>query len=280
MNLNHSKPLSQKGFSVVEILAGLAIGTVLTLGAGSLIASTQKVATSSEIRFWMNQTLIETKRAIFSDVAWSQTIYHSSNNSLACLRLNASGERQLCAPTTNPTVIRVLAADGSTLIDSSNPRAGFSKNGAPCTDFDATLGSDQCPLRVEIGVRIICDSSKPETCYNPEPQIEIKTIYKPRDLSYIMRSGNSTELITRKLDFTQLEETCRNLMGASWDNGRCEFTVLHASCPAGQFLSGYSEAGELICQTFQTQDCPSGRILTGFEADGRPICETCRLQTN
>ncbi len=72
-------------------------------------------------------------------------------------------------------------SNGSGVFINQSPSNGFDLNGRPCTQFDAYLGNNQCPIKIDLYWKAICPFN--ERCTTPLTSLDVQFQYKPRDYS-------------------------------------------------------------------------------------------------
>jgi len=162
------------GFTLIEILAVLAIGTVVTL-AGIYIfdfTATQqhRAITLTNIDVFRRNLVM----ALNSEKAWSRTKAGALNSTgMTCLN---SGT----ACTQSGLVIKKRAfalydSVGGLVYDATRPENGVNSQGVPCNTFSAS-GNSACPFRFDLDWSAICD---PANCVSPQIEISAKLVFAP-----------------------------------------------------------------------------------------------------
>jgi prepilin-type N-terminal cleavage/methylation domain-containing protein len=146
--------LKQKGFTLIETIVAMTIASIFVSGMTVYYQHSQKILKSESIKGSSLSVRLNLQSLISDTSAWNMT---SSKSSFNC----TSGSS--CP---NSNVFPIYDGRDQLYYDSSNPAAGFSYSGEPCT----TYPSATCPIRAHITFSPLC-----MTC-NPK-QINVNAIF-------------------------------------------------------------------------------------------------------
>lgn len=175
-----------RGFTLIEIMVTIAIGTIGILGATALFSDMFKI----QKRASTMQTIGQMRGALMSAVvnagaggagtsAWELSIADASgatgNPLLACLRNNTP-----CLKDVTPAIrLNIKDAAGNELFYSRTATRGFNSNGLLCNTFSIVIPDPQCPFSWNIGVTARCVGTDKPSCVNPIVEIDGKLQYAP-----------------------------------------------------------------------------------------------------
>ena len=147
------KATTTGGFSLVEILIGLAISSTLVLGVGNVIASWGQLQQRQNLTSIFNQNRINVQNAINSDIAWQKTT-NLNPTTMSCL--SSSGG---CGAVVAPQVFNLVDATGAPVIyNGSNGYTGYNLNGSLCVSSCpiqlVLTWKPQCNLVVDPGCKV------------------------------------------------------------------------------------------------------------------------------
>jgi len=249
------------GFTLPEILVATSISGLVAAGALELIVQSKRTSVNSENKTWIAIRRADFDRYLHSSTGWSDVL--AQNPSMACLT-SASG----CPSITTPQPLKLPTSDG-TVLDGANPGTGMTSSGLYCTTFDPNVGSDACPIGLDLKWEALCDSS---ACIHPQPKLTIGFKKKiPSQSLQNMPSYNLVYYRDSKLD--SLNVVCAS-MGGTLTGTTCTIASLQSSCnpSSGQFVTGFDSSGAVICGSPNPGSCPAGQIAVGFNSDGTIAC--------
>jgi type II secretory pathway pseudopilin PulG len=162
---------SKNGYSLVEVLAGVAITSVLFLGVSASVVQFSKQQQHLSARLTAMTTTMNLRRTIANDSALMNTLFNPKNSAFDCMRdgtlepLTGSDSNLSGCAGKSGTLNHLISSSGQELSDLSDPTAGFTVAGEPCTGF----GKDPlCAVRAHIDVKFVCDSASAATCLKPQ----------------------------------------------------------------------------------------------------------------
>ncbi|MFP5520675.1 MAG: prepilin-type N-terminal cleavage/methylation domain-containing protein [Bdellovibrionia bacterium] len=169
MKYKKQSPLNQKGFSLPESLAAVALLTVVATVSIELANLQRKTFSSNSIHASMTSLRENIVNNISSQHSWDVT--KSRNSSLKC-----NTEFPSTCNHGDGGLIDVYTRDGKILVHSSNPNAGFNLRGQSCNGF-VSEGSRDCPVRVEVSWSASCSGSS--ECRFPSEIVKVDFKYAP-----------------------------------------------------------------------------------------------------
>jgi type II secretory pathway pseudopilin PulG len=275
---NHRR---KNGFTIVETLMVLAIGTMVGLGVAVPMLQAQKANKRIVTAFWLDQMKAEMISYVNGGKSWTNTV--TNNAALACITSTTTA----CTPMAAPAALDLYdgvngagAPNGNLAFQGTNPAFGFTGDGRTCTTFSSTTGNDLCPFGVTLRYQFICKAP----CWKPDVKVMVSLTYNPQtktDLAY--NTSDFAFNVLRGQQANRLIETCISL-GGTWmysTNGNsvgefCQFSLNDTtSCPIpGQVLSGFDASGNKICiDPGSTIQCNPPTMMTGINpGNGEPIC--------
>jgi type II secretory pathway pseudopilin PulG len=125
-------------------MIAIAIIAISALALITSLLSARRDLNHVQINTTMNLVRMQILSHMKNDSAWKATVDDTTNSSLNCIRTNTS-----CAvATTRP--FKLNDSSGSLIYDSTLPSSGFGMNGVSCSTYNDLLGSDNCPIRVDL----------------------------------------------------------------------------------------------------------------------------------
>ncbi len=194
--MSHFKPykLTQKGFSILEVLVATGLMAIISLG---LVTMFQNMAIEQK-RINLFNTLRELKSrmefVVRDQNAWVKTINDTSNPSLSCL-INSTICTVQDPATGSPTKIVLSDAAGNRVFDlldwTGAGASGFTENGTPCTTFSSAAGAgvDSCPISYRLVYLMFCTNGA-TTCSNPQIKVTGRLIFNPHPQGILNRFRN------------------------------------------------------------------------------------------
>lgn len=232
------KRINSNGFSLIEVMIGLGIMSVIMFGMMSITLLTLKQQTQSNVTFQADTTRRNLMRAINSPDGWKNTISDPLNSqvcsgpSVNCNPLSCLTNTATCVSGAGGSIFSVRDSQPYT-VGSNQPAIydwsgsnGLTSQGTPCTGFSPTPGSgnDQCPLRYEITWIAECNQPLGTPCGSAfvQPKITVKAAYNALTPSRAIafNSGNYSAVFYQGADTTNctwqsnalgLVETCGNV---------------------------------------------------------------------
>jgi prepilin-type N-terminal cleavage/methylation domain-containing protein len=182
------KKRNQKGFSLLEMVVTVAIGSVMTLGFGSLLSWTANLQTQAVSKLNIENFKQQMMVNLADDTAWLNTVAGNGTNSMACL-VNVTDCTTNGLPFGPPIEKRsfmLFDKDNQVLFDSTVPSNGLTAKGTPCNavsappGYDGVNGNDQCPYRYELHWSAVCSGTDPaRPCTNPQVKISAFLLHSP-----------------------------------------------------------------------------------------------------
>lgn len=184
----------RRGFSLVETM----FVTGIVLISGMALATFSNSAASFEKQMKARSGLLQVRAEVVSYLskqdAWAytvSTVNESRNPDLACIRDGVA-----CTPGTYP--LSLYRVDGTVLIDSGNPQAGFTSDGVACSTFVqsespgtspsgslSTSGEDQsvttCKYRFNVSWSPICPTTG--DCTRPQVAVKVRMLASSQDIN-------------------------------------------------------------------------------------------------
>ena len=184
----NNNSMNQKGFSLIQGLVAVGIMSLVAMSVAGLFTQMAANQKRNNIIFMLQNKKLNLEQSLRDDRTWQKILAHDNNQGqLQCLR-----KMQDCMETAKelpdpPGELIPIIVDGSNrvLVDSTitgNNIGGMTYQGTLCQEFvDRDVyfsenGNDQCPLRLEVRWRPICDKETDTSCLNP--QIQITGSYK------------------------------------------------------------------------------------------------------
>jgi len=191
----------KRGFTLIEMMISSMLFAVIAIGVTTYILYMTRFQHAQTFRKAVDDILLNIAQNVQDDRAWTNTVAHASNTSLACLKDRgdvADASNNGCIDEVNATdtaaeegAQTILLMNGQTtpatptvfydpkdklglVTDPALP--GFSLNGKSCNTFVDPAVNDQCPLWANIYWEPVCDSSIANGCRYP--LIRVKTIMK------------------------------------------------------------------------------------------------------
>jgi len=184
--------VSQSGFTLVETLVSIGIGTFLLGSIGALVAWTmqnQSHAMAVGQIEMMKQIILKN---LDNDAAWMNTITKNS----AAAKMDCLVKLTPCTTTGAPggppmTDVNFALYDsgGKIYHDATDPAAGFDQRGNSCNGWSAA-GNDQCPFRFDLKWSAVCAVG---SCVAPQVMVSGTLLYRPS-------AGNPSRMILNPLN--------------------------------------------------------------------------------
>lgn len=155
----------------------------------------------------------------------------------------------------------------------TNPNAGFTLQGVPCTReqaFSETKGSDQCPFRYNVYLlsHVFVNNAWVDT-------LRFELLFRPRNLSLVLKEKDEryTFNLVRNVDENNVEASCKSLNGVySKETGQCSVSLAQEiACPSGQSYRGPT-GSHCATSAITAKTCASGQAIYGFDSQGNAIC--------
>lgn len=191
----------QSGFGLPEVLIAIVILSVVSVGITRLFSSSLKL----QLRSNTTSSLDSLKRDFISyvnnDSAWQYTVADAVNANMACLKNSLACTHNGNSTTGSPAGIPLSsqpfrlrdAANGIVYDAVTDPTAGYTMNGSPCTGFSSS-GNDSCPIQYTLTWSAICTGS----CINPQIRVSARLDFQPSSASRnlaLNRDNYSAEFI-------------------------------------------------------------------------------------
>ncbi len=175
------KRLHQSGFTLVETMIAIGLGSILALGVSTLLSWTVQIQTAA-----MTQAVLEAFQQnmiknLASEAAWRNTLSAGAATGMGCLtNLNpcTTDDTPGGPPIQDrPFVLYSVGGvnPGSVIFDSTNPSNGLTSKGIPCNTFSAA-GNDACPFRYDLKWSAVCT---PGNCVSPQVVVNAILMYRP-----------------------------------------------------------------------------------------------------
>lgn len=165
-NMNRRKS-GQGGFTLIELLITLGItsaGTVAVLtliDRGVVLPGRTQVERAEDIKALNLMTILT------NSLAWRTT--SEANTNLGVFRCTVPEKGKPKPENSCPTsfeqgaekTFAVFGPDGQVFYDPRRTDAGFTADGVPCTGYSRTQVNPNCPSRIELSWRAICENCSP-----------------------------------------------------------------------------------------------------------------------
>lgn len=175
--------MKNRGFTLVEMLIAVAIGTVVLLAAVSIVNPLMQMKGHIDKSAGLHMISTYMRECVSNDEAWTNTVQDTANTSMECLRnpsmrcRNRAGgyfrlRGTLLAPGGGPSD---CMTNTNTLPTST---LGFMDDGRTCDTFNASIGNDNCPYKFNMYWEARCPSNEAE-CFNPMVAVIGQMVYEP-----------------------------------------------------------------------------------------------------
>ncbi len=223
MDLKNSYNLkisNSRGSILIQVIMGMFILTLMSLGMLSMIETSMRARSLIDIKMMLDNIRTEAFKNITSKDSRLQT----ENNHLNFIKT--------CDPVAPPAVppegcsdlyegvVKYFDNYGEVYNDSTDATSGFNIQGFPCTTFDSLAGNDACPFRMEIRWRAACvPTAAAGTCPKPKMFYLVKFHYKPfkKTLPLNIVRYNFDQMLVTTASTTEGpatdEESCTRLSG-------------------------------------------------------------------
>nr|BDT27732.1 prepilin-type N-terminal cleavage/methylation domain-containing protein [Bacteriovorax sp. HI3] len=227
--------VNQRGFSLTEILIGMGLLSVLSLGVASMMKNMMSGQVTSEtkmeeleMRRILTTTLADKKACenTFKNFSLGQVITQIKNSSGAIIYEVGKkyGNNSLAITSMKTEDTNIVGSDGTRTVE-----------------LVVTL---ERMKKMAIG-----------KVKNFTIQLQVVAATSTGPISSCFSDAES-----------YLKDGCLSLGGVWSDSGvRCALP----SCPAGQLLQDINSSGGAVCRTLT---CPAGLSLNGLDATGAPVC--------
>lgn len=257
--------INSKGASIVSQIVALFLVSI----AFYMVFSGLSLFNKTRISYY-RQTALEGTRnlviqALESEIGLANTI--AANPALACLgtRTDCSAQAGTAWP------IKVVSADGVTIVDPTVATQGFYSDGTICNTFDAANGNDLCPMKLAVTWTPVCGAGP---CLNPQNQFSgAFTLVANSSSEAINVQRYSFKVFPSNYDST-LENNCTSL-GGTFDGaaGTCGLPLKNATCPLGQVVRNVSDDNIAQCGLMHPSfNCGAGYKIDSISAAGIPSC--------
>lgn len=190
-----SRIKKKSGYTLIEIIVGVGLISLITVGVSVVILNMQKNRKRQELIATLTKLKIEFENNIKNNASWNATLNYATNTSLECVRRKVQCNG--LAPVTPPvpgnfvnsapiTTFVNNAASELVLLSNSGPPVkvffdgrttstnGFMENGMSCNGFTlAPVGNDNCPIGYVVNWRALSGD------INPQILVSAKMIYNP-----------------------------------------------------------------------------------------------------
>jgi prepilin-type N-terminal cleavage/methylation domain-containing protein len=193
MMANKSTILDDVGFSLIEILVGLGIMSILVMAVATmnyrLVKQNAMVATPIQLDTFRRNLIALT----LANSSWDMTTKTGVNPaSMSCL--TSSGTP--CIPSSSGQSFAIYDSSGNLYYDATTPGNGLTASGQLCpsasnqNSFNAAIGAgnDNCPFRFNLTWTPICPPSGP--CLNPQVMVKADLVYNPATRSLTLNPGH------------------------------------------------------------------------------------------
>lgn len=219
------KPSNKQGMSLIEVLIGLAMAGILSMVIASILETMSKSQRQTNIKGNIEQLKTSIIRNILDKESWSNTIENATNMA-AGTQCIADGTPCSSSPApANPMTLAFAQAnlipltvlhdgapspDTGDIVNTTAGTNGFTQHGTSCTTFnsDATVGSDDCPIRYDLFAHYQCGATNP--CINPTVTVYGILRFRPNpnsSLRSVINENNYLINITRGDGNNYLAET-------------------------------------------------------------------------
>lgn len=257
--------MSEDGFSLLEVIAAIAISGAIVLGTSTLIVNSAKRENSDGRQFWIAARRMEIQGILRTTQGWNAIV--AKNPSMKCFDAKTS-----CAGVTGVQPL-VLPFD-STLLDGSKPTLGLTNKGDFCNSFDSVQGNLACPVGLQLQWQALCDDAN---CRHAQPKLVAK--FRTKEPGKPLEDLKSFELVFfRDAKLESLNEVC-TAMGGTLVGITCSIASLGSACDPGNALGGgatyplaFDNTGAVICGKPNPGSCAAADVATGFDANGGVTC--------
>lgn len=167
------------GFTLVELMITLGIGTVLMAAISTVLVQSTQQQTKAMGLIQIDLVRRNMIMALSSDQAWAKSISMNST-SMACLNGTSA-----CTPN-NPQPFALYDEKNLIFDAATNSQNGLTLRGEPCpsasnpASFDLIHGNDNCPFRYDLKWSAACVlGQSPDTCVDPQVLVSAKLLYRP-----------------------------------------------------------------------------------------------------
>lgn len=179
------KKYSQAGFTLMEIMATVAVGSFLALGFAAILGNSAKNQGEAIELGMIIRTRALLLQALGNTTAWTNTVNDPANQgypaSMSCISQSVA-----CAPDSKafPGHAFRLLSSNQLLYDGANPNVGLNVRGESCNNFVHSPnpgvvfnGNNDCPFRFELQWYAICTGGA--DCINPQVMVRAPLLYNP-----------------------------------------------------------------------------------------------------
>lgn len=251
------------GFSLIEVVIGLGLVTVIMASLVSVLNVMSKKSGEIENSSWAYDLRFEVTNAVNNRKAF-ETYTMAANPSFACVtnKTDCAGQGgAILLMDAGGKIIPQVAVPG-------NSMQGLTGKGKVCNTYGAT---PECVYRYEASWTPICGTGD---CKGPQVQINTRMLVSPLAKANAIKVDNfSLRVNLIEKGVMDLAKICITL-GGTVIGTKCVLKVANPCADATHpFLLGYTSDGTPRCgyESGNTR-CPAGGVLTSLNADGTYTC--------
>lgn len=198
------KKKSDSGMSLVELMVAFGIFSILVTVTASLMNQHIEIERRTKITQMAQMIKQNAYDLIRNDLAWRNTIVSAENLDCICSRT--------CYKKTDPAkrgdltrTFKLFDSGGGLYFDTTSPKMGYNFMNKTCL----TYPSRECPFRLELGWRVMCNAKLPPSMCPLFPMLEVtgKVFFSEGESKEQASSASKVELNPENYAFTQVKTT-------------------------------------------------------------------------
>lgn len=258
---------TNKGFTLLELLVGVAIITISGLGIAGLSSLVSRSTGEANAKFVVSNFKLLLQSTIENPEAWNNTVRANADGSMSCLanKVSCSGGAG-GAGSTELASFDLYDAENHLIYKATKENTGFTKTSEVCSEFSQE--SADCPFRYDLKWKAICPNTG--ECLNPIISVQ-GTLQISSRAKNLNSEGNFSVL--RGFASNTVQRSCASFGGVFNSSTRqCDRPLLTQACN-DKMLAGLTLAGTAVCKPIYSGMCANTDVVTGFEPmTGDPIC--------
>jgi prepilin-type N-terminal cleavage/methylation domain-containing protein len=255
--------VSDKGFTLLELLMAIGLMSFLGLGVMTVASMSSRTSNSLNISNGATGSYVTTVATLQNASAWNATV--AANPSMACLQNHTD-----CAAAGG--TFQVFDEKSNLYYDATVAANGFDQASQRCSTF-GKAGDQTCVYRYDIVWKPLCPTSG--ACI--DPLVNIKGTFKMSAAAVSKASVNTqnysfSAFVGYKQNY--FDQACTSLAGTySAPSKQCNFQTQATHCAPGQVITGIDFQGKPTCAAAVTGRCPPGQAVVGIGSDGAVQCK-------
>ena len=150
---------NQFGFSLIELMTALGIGSLIILVSGTMISNLYQEKRRADFILALNEIRVSFQRAVLDSNAWAQS--ETSDSQMSCF--SGSAATSCLSLNGMPSKDLKIYSGGQLLFDSISATSGYTQTGQPC----GTYGGAGCILKPHLKWQAQCNLTADPNCNAP-----------------------------------------------------------------------------------------------------------------